>query len=152
NMTMFMLVPGFATQTSTSSVLVADPTIGVNGGVIVNPLDAFDQGIYSGGPESLFVNLLGNATPDLSAPGTIELIPGQKFLVPPRSNVWVNARTPGHKFTAFFSSEYRVSYPPANVPGQPAGPITGGSDEVAIAAEPGTLPFPPPNVTGLMDV
>jgi hypothetical protein len=151
---MFMLIPGYADIVSSAglSVLVANPAINHNGGVIVNPLDPFHQGIYAGAAESLFVNLLGTATPNLTAPGTIELVPGQWFQVPKNTSVWVSARTAGHKFTAFFSSQYKVPYPPTIVPGQPTGPITGGSDEVAIGAEPGSIPFPPPNVTGLQTV
>jgi len=151
---MVRLVPGFVTEVATggASVKVADPTIGLKGGIIINPLNAYDQGLYSGSAESLFINLLGDAQPNLSLPGTVELIPGQWFLVPPNSSVWVSAATSGHKFTAFFSSTFKVQYPPEVVPGQPTGPITGGSNEVAIAAEPGSVPFPPPDVTGLTGV
>ena len=148
---MYRLIPGLETEIQTAgvSVQVADATMGVKGGLIVNPLDATDQGIAVA--ESLFVNLLGSATVS-SQYGTVELVPGQWFLVPPQSNVWATAQTAGHKFTAFFSSPFHPSYPPMVVPGQPEGPITFGSDEGAIGSEAGTPPFPPPGVTGLTTV
>jgi len=151
---LIMMVPGFADQVNVAGVAVkvADPTIGHKGGVIVNPLDPFDQDIFAGPAQPLYVNLLGAPAANLTVPGTIELVPGQWFLVPPESNVWVTSGYSGHKFTSFFSSQYTVPFPPEIVPGQPSGPIQGGSDEAAIAAEPGSIPFPPPNVTGLTTV
>ena len=154
-MALFILEPAFTTVVNTAglSVKIADTTMGIKGGVIINPLSAKDQGLAEA--ESLYVNLLGSAgvpAPGGLIPGNTEITPGQWFLVPPQSNVWVNAASAGHQFTAFFSSEYTVPYPPAIVPGQPTGPITGGSDEVAISAEPGQVPFPPLNVTGLTNV
>ena len=154
-MALFILEPAFTTVVNTAglSVKIADTTMGIKGGVIINPLSAKDQGLAVA--ESLYVNLLGSAgvpAPGGLIPGNTEITPGQWFLVPPQSNVWVNAASAGHQFTAFFSSEYTVPYPPAIVPGQPTGPITGGSDEVAISAEPGQVPFPPLNVTGLTNV
>jgi hypothetical protein len=153
--TLFMLVPALATVVPTAgeSVQVADTTMGIKGGIIVNPLSPFDQGLYSSPiADSLYVKLLGDATPDHMVPGTVELIPGQWFLVPPYSNVWVTAATAGHRFTAFFSTEYKPTFPPIVVPGQPAGPFGPGSNVSAVGAEAGSPPFPPPGVTGLTTV
>jgi hypothetical protein len=126
------------------SVQIADTTIGSAGGLITNPLAAKDQGIPVA--ESLWINLLGSA--GLSAAnGSVELVPGQSFKVPPSCDVWANAATSGHMFSAFFSSDYTVPYPPGIVPGQPGsgtGAILGGFT--------GGQPFPPPGVTGLTDV
>ena len=126
------------------SVLVADTTMGSSGGYIVNPSLAADQGIpYA---ESLWVNLLG---PAVIGPqnGTIELVPGQAFLTPPNCNVWVNAATTGHSFTAIFSSPYTVPYPPGIVPG-----IPGSGTGAILGGFTGGQPFPPPGVTGLTNV
>jgi hypothetical protein len=126
------------------AVKVADSTIGIIGGLVVNPLLARDQNLAIA--ESLYVNLLNPPAANLSIPGTIELFPGQWFLVPPESNVWVCSATGGHRFTAFFTSPFEPDYPPEVVPGQP------GSGTGAIAAEPGAAPFPPLSVTGMTTV
>jgi hypothetical protein len=121
------------------SVQVANNTMGQNGGLIVNPLTATDQGIPVAEP--LFVNLIGPAGLATGSPtGTIQLAPGQRFLVPPLTNVWANAISPGHKFTAYFSSPYAPTFPPSLVPGMPG------------AQALGTPVFPPPGVTGLTQV
>jgi hypothetical protein len=124
-----------------TSVLVADTTMGHVGGLIANPLTAKDQGIARA--ESLFVSLLGPiASLEINAvTGTIEVVAGQMFLVPPLTNVWVNAVSNGHKFTAFFSTPYVPEYPPGQVPGQPP----------SLGAPQGVPPFfPPTGVTGLI--
>jgi hypothetical protein len=143
---MYRLEEGLATVVSQGglAVKVADTTMGENGGLIVNPLAERDQNLAIA--ESLFVNLLNPASPNLNTPGTVEILPGQWFLVPPNSNVWVNARTGGHRFTAFFTNLFVPDYPPDIVPGQP------GSGTGAIAAEPGAIPFPPRTVTGMTTV
>jgi hypothetical protein len=106
------------------------------GGVITNPLTAKDQGVPIA--ESLWVNLLGAAA--LSAVnGTVEVGPGQSFLVPPGAQVWATASSAGHKFSAYFSSTYTVPYPPAPVPG-------------IIGSAFGGQIFPPAGVTGLTTV
>jgi hypothetical protein len=136
--------PGFTTIVSAAgeSVQVADGYLTELGGVIINPQRAVDQGIMYA--ESLFVSLIGPARTIVDA-YTSELVPGQWFLVPPGANAWVNAKTLGHKFTAFFTTSYKV--PPAKpVPGDPA------SDVPSLGAEPGTQNFPPRNVTGLTEV
>ena len=143
---MIILKPGFVTQVPVGgqSVQVGDTTIDPNGGLIINPLSATDQGVPTA--ESLWVNLVGAATTSPSN-GTVEIVPGQAFLVPRGSNVWVTATTSGHQFTAFFSSNYTVPFPPGMVPGMPGsgtGAILGGIT--------GGQPFPPSNVTGLTTV
>jgi hypothetical protein len=134
-----VLVIGADTLVSeTTDVLVNE-----KGGVIINPLSAKDQGLLAA--ESLWVSLLGPATTTPTV-GTTELVPGQWFLVPPGSSVWVNAHSSNHKFTAFFSCTSKPPSPPHMVPGQP------GSDESALGAEAGSPPFPPRRVTGLTSV
>lgn len=137
-MTLKLLGPGLTTQVVRPgiSVIVNDGTLGKLGGVIINPLTAIDQGVLIA--ESLWVNLLGNA--GLSAVnGTVEILPGQKFLVPPGAKVWATAASAGHEFSAYFSSTYTVPYPPGPVPG-----IIGSAFGGPI--------FPPPGVTGLTTV
>jgi hypothetical protein len=143
---LILLKPGLASEVSQSgnSVQVADATMGINGGVIVNPRHGKDQGLAV--VESLFVSLFGPQFPPSAATGIVEIVPGQTFLVPKNTNVWVNAASAGHKFTAYFTSPLVVQYPPTVVPGDPA------SDVPGIAAEPGTQPFPPGHVTGLTTV
>jgi hypothetical protein len=143
---MFILKPALVTQVGVGgqSVQIADTTMGDQGGFIANPLSHQDQGIPVA--ESLWVNLLGSAVP-AAQNGTVEIVPGQAFLVPPNSNVWVTAVTSGHKFTSFFSSNYQVPYPPTTVPGQPGGPPLTGTG--AFAGFIGGAPFPPLGVTGL---
>src|SRR5215472_3249732 len=132
------------------SVQICDATLSFDnvpmnelGGIIVNPLAAKDQGIQTA--ESLFVNLLGPVSISLGT-GNTEIVPGQWFLVPPESSVWVGARTAGHRFTSYFSSNFVPPFPAEIVPGQP------GSDLPARGAEPGARPFPPHDVTGLTTV
>jgi hypothetical protein len=143
---MFILRPGLTTQVDVGgqSVQVANTKMGDKGGVIINPLAPQDQGIPVS--ESLWVNLLGSAATS-AINGTVELVPGQTFLVPPNSDVWVTALTSSHQFTAFFSSNYTVPFPPNPVPGQPGVPPTTGAG--AFAGFIGGAPFPPTGVTGL---
>lgn len=143
---MYILKPGFTTTVATGgrSVQIADTTIGLVGGFIWNPLQAKDQGIPSA--ESLWVNLLGSATVGPQN-GTVEVVPGGSFMVPPSCNVWVTAATGGHQFTAYFSSEYEVPYPPGIVPGNP-----GSGTGAVLGGFTGGQPFPPSAVTGLTSV
>jgi hypothetical protein len=90
--------------------------------------------------------MLGPASTSVSSPGNTEVIPGQWFVIPPKTNVWVCANTSGHQFTSFFSSPYTVPFPPLPVQGQP------GSGLTALGAEAGSPPFPPIGVTGLTSV
>jgi len=144
---LWMLQPGYSTETDEAdlAVLVADDVLSERGGVVINPLSAIDQGAIAPTPQVLYINLVSAPLGNLSIPGTIELQPGQWFLIPPKSNVWVASAYARHKFTAFFSTSYKV--PPAiPVPGDPA------SDVPSVVAEPGTQPYPPGHVTGLVDV
>jgi hypothetical protein len=117
--------------------------MGSNGGVIINPLSSIDQGL--GVAESLYVSFSSPVTLSTGL-GTTELLPGQWFKVPPNTDVWVNAASSGHLFTSFFSTPFTPDYPPTVVPGQP------GSGLAALAAEPGSKPFPSSTVTGLTTV
>ena len=143
---MFILKKGLVTQVGvgSQSYLVADTTMGDKGGVIVNPLRPEDQGLVVA--ESLWVNLLGSAVP-AAVNGTVEVVPGQTFLVPPNCNVWVTALSSGHNFSAYFSSNYVVPYPPGIVPG-----IPGSGTGAVVGGFTGGQPFPPPGVTGLTTV
>ncbi len=142
---LIILGPGLISQVIVGGVpvQVANTTMGSNGGIVINPLSSIDQGL--GVAESLYVNITGPAASS-AGQGTNELLPGQWFEVPRNSNVWVNAASSGHLFTAFFSAPFTPDYPPKVVPGQP------GSNLPALAAEPGSKPFPPSRVTGLTTV
>lgn len=76
------------------------------GGKIVNPIDAFAQGISS--PESIYVDLTGPAALMATAT-TFEIGLGQSFDFPSGTeNVWINAASAGHKFGGY------VVFPPTN--------------------------------------
>jgi hypothetical protein len=117
---MIVLQPGLSLSVNYggTAVQVATPDMGGTGGLIVNPLTAKDQGIPTA--ESIYVSMIGLPGTDEGSPtGTTEIVPGRAFLVPPNVNVWLNAVSSGHKFTAFFASPYTV--PPAQpVPGVPS--------------------------------
>jgi hypothetical protein len=138
-----ILRPGITEITGSSPVLIADDTMGAFGGYIMNPFSADDQGIAV--TEGLYINLITPSFGPSETAGTVRLAPGQSFLTPPYSNVWVIAKTSGHKFTCYFSAEYEAS-PAEIVPGQP------GSGVQAVGGEPGSGIFPPPGVTGLTTV
>ena len=82
------------------SVIAIDPL--PNGGIIVNPLLAADQGIVTA--EVLYVDIVsscgGSSLP--SANGTVfALQPGQSWTALPGQSTatYVNANTTGHRFT-----------------------------------------------------
>ena len=90
--------PGLVSQITTGGTAVTAVPANANGGYIVNPLLATDQGIVTA--EVLYVNPVTTAT--TSANGTtIALQPGQSFSLIPGSTlpVSVNAATTGHRFT-----------------------------------------------------
>lgn len=130
--------------TGNTAVQVATEDMGAFGGFIVNPFSAVDQGINIA--EELYISLVNPNLLPSETLGSSRLAPGQSFLTPPNVNVWINAKTSGHKFTCYFSRTYEAPYPPTVVPGQP------GSTIPAISGEPGTGTFPPPGVTGLTTV
>lgn len=108
------------------AIFVANESIAYGGGLVTNPLDPADQGIANSEP--IFISLIG--APGLKAGVGITLVaPGQTFVVPPGSKVWVNAATSGHAFTAVFRTA-ATTWPAEPVPGN----------------------FPPPGVTGLTAV
>jgi hypothetical protein len=133
-LTSVVLAGGTSIQVATSNMTTA-------GGYIVNPLAPIDQGIHIA--ESLFINLAVPAQAALVNTNT-ELPPGDMFIVPPGSSVWINAKTSGHRFTAVFKNSYDIQYPPSPVAGNP------GTQTSPIGSTGG--PFPPPGVTGLTDV
>jgi hypothetical protein len=137
---MFIITPALASviKLGGQSVLIANPKMGDAGGVIINPASFRDQGLQTS--ESLWVSLIGLAS-TTSVNNTVELAPGQTFITPSNVNVWVNAVTSGHKFTAFFVTNYAVPSPPDIVPGIPGSGVG--------ASGTGGKPFPPTGVTGL---
>jgi hypothetical protein len=139
----FVLSPGLSSVilTGGGSVQIATTNTTAGGGYIVNPLAPLDQGLHI--PEPLYVNITGPAFTRAGFAND-ELMPGETFIVPPGSNVWVNAATSGHRFTAVFSAPYQVQPEPSPVPGGP------GTQTSALGGTGG--PFPPPDVTGLTDV
>ena len=93
-------VAGLNTQIVTGGVAVNAIGPMPNGGIIVNPASAADQGL-SPSPETLYVNPVGAAA--LAANGTTFAIqPGGSWTVIPGQTTptSVNAATSGHKFTA----------------------------------------------------
>jgi len=139
---MLILIPGFASviKDGGRSVQVADDTMNIDGGMIVNPLSKRDQKIVE--IEPLFIDLTGPASL-VQIGTTVQLLPGQAFIVPPKTNVWINANTDGHAFTAVFSRDYTAQYPPVLQPGQPGSGIgIGGLG----------IPFPASAPTGLTKV
>ena len=92
------------------------------GGIVINPFDAVDQGLTE--PEELFVSIVKPPAQFENA-WTTKLEPGQQFLVPRNTHVWVDALSPGHSFTAYFySSSIAVRGSATPVPGTfpPTGP------------------------------
>jgi hypothetical protein len=136
------LIRGYAevVKLAGQSVLVADGNLNKEGGYIINPLRYLDQEIDSS--ESLYVDLIGPAS--LIQEGTtVRLVPGQMFIIPGGSSVWVTSNTSGHRFTALFQRDYQVQYPPTIVPGQPGSGVgVGGVGK----------PFPTYSPSGLTKV
>ena len=91
---------GLATQTPSVAGQAIDAIApNVSGGYITNPSNANDQGLPSA--ESLFINPVTSAL--LQANGTtIELKPGQTFIVIPNSTtaISVASNSPNHMFTS----------------------------------------------------
>lgn len=116
------LYPAQATQIKTGGTPVTVMYGPVQGGMVVNPLDAGGQGIAS--PETLFIDIVNPAALSETAT-TIPLAPGQSFTIPPgqATNVSVNAATAGHQFSAVVIQP-ATAYPPASTAGAfpPAGP------------------------------
>jgi hypothetical protein len=141
--TQYTLSPGLTSiiLAGGTPVLIATPNMTIAGGYIVNPQAPIDQGIHI--VESLYINLVAPAQAALVNTNT-ELPPGEMFIVPTGSTVWVNAKTSGHRFTAVFSAPYQIQPEPSPVPGGP------GTQTSALGSTGG--PFPPPWVTGLTDV
>jgi hypothetical protein len=140
----FVLSPGLSSVilAGGDSVKIATANMSIAGGYVVNPLASIDQGIHI--PEPLYVNVTGPAYLQTGQSTNVELMPGGTFIVPPGSAVWVNAATSGHRFTAIFCAPYQVQPQPSPVPGGP------GTQTSPIGSTGG--PFPPPGVTGLIDV
>lgn len=93
-------IPGQNTIVASGGTSVVAISNFPNGGYITNPLVATDQGISA--VEPLYVDPVGSATM-LQANGTIfALQPGQTWTVIPGQTTptYVNAASPGHKFTA----------------------------------------------------
>ncbi len=96
----------------------------LQGGLIVNPAYAEDQGIAVA--ETLFVDIVSPAT-DGQTSTTIPLQPGQSFTIPPGDTISVsaNAATSGHRFSAVaFQNPSPFPPPPQPGPFPPSGPVT----------------------------
>jgi hypothetical protein len=95
----------------------------LTGGIILNGPDLVSQGI--GVVEPLYVDITGPAALGQTRT-TIPLQPGQYFLVPPgqTTNVWVNAESGGHRFTAIALQPPMAVIPPVLIPSTfpPSGP------------------------------
>lgn len=127
-MSTWRLIAGLASviDTGGTAVFIANEDIAYGGGLVTNPQNAIDQGIDNS--ESIFVSLI--SAPGLkTGVGVTAVAPGQTFIVPPGSKVWVNAPTSGHRFTAIFRT-VATTWPATPVPGN----------------------FPPTDVTGLKSV
>src|SRR5208282_391744 len=113
-----------ATTVATGGTAIIAVFGGFQGGRITNPVTALNQGVAT--VEPLYVDptgppgLMGNTT-------TVVLQPGQSYHLIPgaTSNVWVNAQTSGHSFSAFVIQSAPI-YPPTPTPGPfpPVGPVT----------------------------
>ena len=104
----------------TSVVAIYGPLLG--GAIVVNPYAAADQELAA--PEVLYVNLTGPAA--LAANGaTFALEPGQTLVVPRHAaaNVWVNAASSGHAFSAVAIHE-SANFVPFSGAFPPPGPTT----------------------------
>lgn len=95
---------------SGASVLVMPNTANIYGGFIVNPATALSQGLPY--PEILYVSIVGPATLGESAT-TTALYPGGTFTIPGGVNVWANAVSTGHRFSAMFGIPVEATPPKA---------------------------------------
>ena len=121
------IYPGSNSVVSRGGKSVVALVGGALGGYVVNPAAVADQGILA--PEPLFVDPTGPAALQQTAT-TVPLLPGQGYVLPPGQTtpLWVNAKSSGHKFSAF------LVQPPVS--------------------EPTPIPtaFPPAGPTGLLNV
>lgn len=95
-------IAGTASAIVTGGTAVVAVTGPINGGYIINPLNAAAQGI--GTAESLYIDMVGTpGSTDAAANGTTSIIAaGATFNLPAVAsgvNVRVNGATTGHKFT-----------------------------------------------------
>jgi hypothetical protein len=143
-MTVTFLSPGLVSIILNGGipVQVATSNMTISGGYIINPLAPIDQNIHIAEP--LYVSVVSPAKTQIGHSTSTELMPGEMFIIPPGANVWANALTSGHRFTAVVIAPYQVQYPPSPVAGDP------GTETSAVGGAGG--PFPPPGVTGLTDV
>ena len=94
-------VPGQTSVVVTGGQAVQVAGGGNNGGFIVNPASAVDQGISPNAPESIFVDPTGG-DPTIGAFGTtFEIPPGGSWQIIPGQTTptMVNANTGGHRFS-----------------------------------------------------
>lgn len=117
------LYPAFLTQVPVGAVSVVSMYGPLDsGGRITNPTEATDQGLADAEP--LYVSLVGPA--GLAPSGsTFELNPGDTLSIPAgtTTDVWVNAASSGHKFSAYASS-VAVPFAPPTGTFPPLGPTT----------------------------
>lgn len=114
-LTSTIIHPGFATQL----MPVGLPNFG---GVVVNPFDAQDQGLPE--PEEMYISIVRPPS-QFEDDVTTKLEPGQRYIVPPGTHVWVDAPSKGHSFSSYFySSSIAVKGSATPLPGDfpPSGP------------------------------
>lgn len=123
-MTTVALYPGVTSKVAVggkASVVAYGPVLG---GIIVNPLSPFDQGISV--PEILYVDSVNPAGLSESAT-TVPLFPGQSYSIGGGQNsvVTVNSVTNNHKFSAVIFQSPTI-FPPVPQSGTfpPSGPVT----------------------------
>ena len=94
-------IPGLASVVTTGGTSVVVVAGGPNGGLIVNPYTAADQGLSE--PEVLYIDPIGAATENANG-NTFALQPGQSWSIIPGQTTptSVNADTGGHNFVAVY--------------------------------------------------
>ena len=106
----------------TATVAIFGP---VAGGSITNPVLASDQGISVS--EAIYVDISGAAAVLQETATCIPIQPGQRYKIPAGliTNVSVNAKTSGHRFSGYVL-QAPTPFPPTPQPGTfpPAGPTT----------------------------
>ena len=123
-MTQVLVNPGAASAVRYGGMSLVAVYPGGHGGFITNPASSFDQKLPR--PEPLYVSI-GAPAALLAGAGTVELLPGDTFIVPDGTTepTWVNAASSGHAFSVVSLSP-PLSFPPAPVASTfpPAGPVT----------------------------
>jgi hypothetical protein len=110
------------------SNIIMPMTANIYGGFLINPVDPSGQTISP--PEELYVSISGPAGLAESVT-TTSLDPGQYFTIPGGVDVWVNALSDGHRFTALFGIPVEAP-PPTPVVTAEGWPPTGPTGLIAV--------------------